>query len=228
MKALSSSLPLLIVACGGASTARTDLANERIAVLLSFDLIAGQTLSLAAALEYDIGGDVCPSLDLSVDLDGVSLAPSPNATDHAGKTCQVGFFLTAPPPPSAPQSTLHFVGGTVDTSFTVTRLLEPRRWSTTLKDGSVVHQGDTVDFSWTTDSDHFDVVGVEFINGANEIKVPKQLDGTTAHVLVPALPSGQWHLQIGAVVHASPVSCLGAVSCSTQITRQDTVMVVAP
>src|SRR4051812_507746 len=128
---------VLLAGCGSSASPGTldDLPNKRISMLLSFDPPAPESPVVAAALKFDDIG-TCPPFGLTVDLDGVALEPSPAATGSDGRTCALGFYLTATPPPVAPQSTVRFTHSSGDVSATFTRLLEPRAWTTSVVAGS--------------------------------------------------------------------------------------------
>jgi hypothetical protein len=212
---------MLLAGCGASGPSSLDeLPNKRVSLLVSFNPPAPQPPALAALLKFD---DVryCPPLDLAVDLDGVALESSPAATGADGTTCQLGFYLTAGAPATAAQSTVRFTHQSRSVSATFTRLLEPRNWMTTVAGGSNARAGDTIDFVWSTETDGIDLVEGFFVMGDDKQQVVPQLMNNTARITVPSLALGPWTLNVGAIVHAAVVDCVGAVSCSSQIGRQN-------
>jgi hypothetical protein len=204
------------------------LPNKKLSLVMSFDPPSPQPPAIAAFLTFDDQREPCPPRDVTAELDGVGLAPSPSGTGLNGGTCQVGYYLTAPPPAPAAQSTLRVADRSGEISFTAARLLEPRSWTPNVPDGSSASAGEQIDFQWSTDSDGIDSVEADFVNGSVQQSVTPNLAGTTASVSVPSLPSGSWTLSISALVHAGVVSCVGAVSCSSQIVKDSTLSLTVP
>jgi len=212
---------LLVAGCGPPRpTTLEELTNKHVWLMVSFDPPAPQPPSLIAFFEFDDRG-FCPPFDLAVDLDGVPLEYSPNATGTDGTTCQVGYYLTATPPPPAPQSTVRFTHESGVVSITLARLLERRAWTANIAAGSRFRAGDTIGFDWSTDSDGFDQAHAFFIMGTVQQLAATELVETTALVTVPPVPRGLWTVAVGGVVHAAVVECAGAVSCGSLIVRED-------
>ena len=215
------SLLVLVAACGPPRpTTLEQLANKQVWLMVSFDPPAPQPPALMAFFEFDDGG-FCPPFELAVDLDGVPLEYSPNATGTAGATCQVGYYLTATPPPPAAQSTVRFTHASGVVSITLARLLEQRAWTANIAAGSRFRAGDTIGLDWSTDSDVFAQTDAFFIMGTTQQQAPTELLDTTVLVTVPPVAPGLWTVAVGGVVHAAVVDCAGAVDCGSLIVRED-------
>ena len=81
-------LLVLVAGCGPPRpTTLEQLANKHVWLMVSFDPPAPQPPALIAFFEFDDRG-FCPPFDLAVDLNGVPLEYSPNATGTDGTTCQ--------------------------------------------------------------------------------------------------------------------------------------------
>jgi len=212
---------LLAAGCGPPRPTTLDqLTNKQVWLMVSFDPPAPQPPALMAFFEFDDRG-FCPPFELAVDLDGVPLEFSPNATGTDGTTCHVGYYLTASPPPPAAQSTVRFTHASGVVSITLARLLERRAWTANIAAGSRFRAGDTIGFDWSTDSDGFDQTDAFFIMGTVKQQAATELLETTALVTVPPVAPGLWTVAVGGVVHAAVVECAGAVDCDSVIVRED-------
>jgi hypothetical protein len=209
----------LLIGCDGQHVSGiAALPNKQLFVLASFDT---QPPTVAAFLTYDLTTTSCDAVSITANIDGVPLAASPNGTGKTGSTCQLGYFLTSTPPTPATSSTLEFVDGTGSSSETLARLFELRALVSTLSQTTVVHVGDTIESTWSTDSDVIDQVDASFSDGANQTQATTTVSGTTVGILVPSLATGTWTLNISVSAHAAVEDCSNASACSSQIVRSE-------
>ncbi len=208
-------LALVAVGCGP-PTKLTALPNKQISLLLDFNRPPPSSMtppSVSAFLQYEDDTDVCPALSIGAALDGVMLTPDATTSGNAGGVCLIGFVLSGDPPPDAPQSTLRFADKSGSASYTLTRLLEPRSFSTTATSASA---GDTLTLAWSVASDTLDNAAATFVSDTTMLMATPTIDGTTATVTVPTLDPGSWMLQIAPLAHAAQVTC-DVDTCSNAI-----------
>ncbi len=233
MRRSACGLGVLLAACGSSPPSSPPhsleaLAERELSVVVDFNPpLPPPTPGVIAALKFAYGGS-CPTLGISSDLDGVGLAPSPNGTGATGTGCSIGFYLTSTAPAPAPTSTLRFADASGAASLTAIRLLEPRALATALADASVVHPGDVIHFTWSTDSDRIDEVDATFVLGTSKQSATPAQSGTNVDVTVPSLASGSWKLELGVIAYASVASCTNAASCSAQVFGEGAVSVTVP
>ena len=213
----------LLAGCGGEHTSGiATLPNKQLFVLASFD---SQSPTVAAFLSYDSEANSCGSDSIRASVDGVSLAPSPNGTGQTGSRCQLGYYLTNSPPPPAASSTLEFVDDTGSSSETLVRLLELRALVSTLSQTTIVHVGDTIESTWSTDTDVIDQVDASFSDGTNQHQATTTVSGTNVGIVVPSLASATWTLSVSVLAHAAVDGCSNASTCSNQIVRSESAAV---
>jgi hypothetical protein len=209
----------LLVGCGGEhASGIATLPNKQLFVLASFD---SQTPTVAAFLSYDSEANSCGSDSITASVDGVSLAVSPNGTGQTGSRCQLGYYLTNSPPAPAASSTLEFADDTGSSSETLVRLLELRALVSTLSQTTIVHVGDTIESTWSTDTDVIDQVDASFSDGTNQYQATTTVSGTNVEIVVPSLASASWTLSVSVLAHAEVEDCFNASSCSSQIVRSE-------
>lgn len=210
---------VLLVGCGDEHTSGiATLPNKQLFVLASFD---SQSPTVAAFLSYDSTGNSCGADSIAASIDGVSLAVSPNGTGQTGSRCQLGYYLTNSPPPPTASSTLEFMDDTGSSSETLVRLFESRALVSTLSQTTIVHVGDTIQSTWSTDSDIIDQVDASFSDGTNHYQAATTISGTNVGIVVPSLASATWTLSVGVVAHAAVEDCSNATACSSQIVRSE-------
>jgi hypothetical protein len=192
-------------------------------LLADFDPPSPQPPAIAAFLQFNSHSSSCPTLRISADLDGVSLADAPNGTGSTATGCQLAYYLTAAPPPFAAQSTLRFSDASGVASLSGTRILERRTLTANVANGATVHVGDIIDFFWSTDSDTITSVGGAFLTGSAQQDVSADVSGTTAHVVVPTLAVGDWQLSMSALADAATTNCSGAAACGVQVSGRGSV-----
>ncbi|HWE27385.1 MAG TPA: hypothetical protein VHB97_05245, partial [Polyangia bacterium] len=125
-------LALVAVGCGPPQKLSA-LPNKQISLLVDFTRSPPMSMappSLSAFLQYENDSGVCPPLEISATLDGVLLASDPTTSGAAGVVCLLGFELSGAPPPVAPQSTLRFADASGSATYTLTRLLDARSFTT--------------------------------------------------------------------------------------------------
>jgi hypothetical protein len=208
-----------LAGCGGQSASGiAALPNKQLSVVVSFDT---QSPTVAAFLTYDFTGDSCSSDSITASIDGVSLATSPNGTGRTGSRCQLGYYLTNSPPTPTPSSTLEFVDDTGSSSETLARLFELRALVSTLSGTTIVHVGDTIESTWSTDSDVIDQADASFSDGSNQYQAATTISGANVGIVVPSLASATWTLSVSVLAHAAVVDCSNASACSSQIVRSE-------
>jgi hypothetical protein len=209
----------LLVGCGGErASGIAILPNKQLFVLASFD---SQSPTIAAFLSYDAAGNSCGSDSIAASIDGVSLAASPNGTGQTGSRCQLGYYLTNSPPTPSASSTLEFVDDTGSSSETLARLFELRALVSTLSQTTIVHVGDTIESTWSTDSDVIDQADASFSDGTNQYQATTTVSGTNVGITVPPLTPAMWTLSVSVLAHAQVEDCSNASACSSQITRSE-------
>jgi len=214
---------LSLVGCTSAPHSLEALANRQLLLVADFDPPSPQPPAIAAFLRFDFHSGSCPTLNISADLDGVAFADAPNGTGSTSTGCQLAYYLTAPPPPSANESTLRFSDASGVASLTGTRILERRALTATLPNAATVRAGDVIDFVWSTDADTITSEGGAFISGTTKQEVTADVNGTTAHVIVPTLAGGDWQVAMSALAEAAITNCSGAAACGVQVSGRGSI-----
>ena len=199
-------LAVIAVGCGPPHTLSA-LPNKQISVLVDYTRpppMSTTPPSLSAFLQYENDTGVCPPLEITATLDGVTLTPDPTTSGDAGAVCLLGFELSGAPPPVALQSTLRFADASGNATYTLRRLFDARNFTTTTAN---VQAGSPLVLDWSVASDTLDSAAATFDSGATMQSVTPSIAGTTATVTVPALDPGSWMLQIAPLAHAAQSSC---------------------
>jgi hypothetical protein len=204
-----------------------ELPNRQLTVIADFSAPAPLPPGIAAFLLFD-GVSPCATPAIEAALDGTALARVPAGTGFNGDTCQFAFTLAAAPPPAMADSTVRFFDSRASASLAVSRLLERRALTPTVADGSTVHAGDTVTFTWSTATDRLTGASGDFAGGTTKQPLTARVALASVDVLVPPLPSGRFTLDVTANAQPSIVGCDAAAMCSGQVAGRGSVDVVIP
>ncbi len=184
--------------------------------------------ALIVNLTFAVHDGGCAAPRLTVDADGVPLAPA--FTDVVGTTCVLGFSPAAELPATSTMSTVRVSDAHSIATMTAPHLLDHDRFAASVPAGSIVHSGDAIDVTAalagvTYESRSADVV---FVNGAARQSAATQELDDGVRVLVPALAAGAWTLHITATTDVAPVSCTNLTSCGARVTdASDFALVIA-
>lgn len=213
----------------GDSNDLSSLPNKRL--LVNLDFAPGGQYAVPyvfAGLTFDRPADAAcpPTLPIAVDLDGVPFGQLRLNSQNGPSTCFFVAVLSAPAPPPSPMSTVRFSDSS-GTAMLVANLLEPRTLVSSVSNGTAIHPGDNISFSWSMTSDQFGSIAASFSNGSTQLDVSGALIWPSFLVAVPQLTPGNWILTAEGT--ASPRStCVNALGCSVVISTHISLTVTVP